>query len=354
VRPHVLVARQDNLGDVLLAGPAVRAVAASAGRLTMLAGPNGRAAAELLPGVDQVLTWRAPWIDPAPEPVRREPVEALIAQVAALEVEQAVILTSYHQSPLPLALLLRLAGVPTIAAISEDYPGALLDVRHRVGDDLHEVERALSLAGTLGYRLPAADNGRLRILRPGQSDQAAAADVPGPYVVLHPGASASARTWPADRHRALAAALAGRGWLVAVTGAPAERPLTALVAAGAPGHALDLGGRLELPALAQILAGAAAVVVGNTGPAHLAAAVGAPVVSLFAPVVPATRWRPWLVPHVLLGDQGAPCAGSRATLCPVPGHPCLAQVGVDAVVAALDRLLAEVAGERRIVEAGRQ
>jgi len=79
-------------------------------------------------------------------------------------------------------------------------------------------------------------------------------------------------------------------------------------------------------------------VVGNTGPAHLAAAVGTPVVSLFAPVVPAARWRPWKVPHLLLGDQGAACAGSRARICPVPGHPCLDGVQVDEVVAAVDRL----------------
>ena len=61
---RVLVARLDNLGDVLLAGPAVRAVRASGAEVTMLCGPNGRAAAELLPGVDEILEFRAPWIDP--------------------------------------------------------------------------------------------------------------------------------------------------------------------------------------------------------------------------------------------------------------------------------------------------
>jgi ADP-heptose:LPS heptosyltransferase len=80
------------------------------------------------------------------------------------------------------------------------------------------------------------------------------------------------------------------------------------------------------------------VVVGNTGPAHLAAAVGTPVVSLFSPVVPAVRWRPWGVAHELLGDQGAACAGSRARVCPVAGHPCLDGVSVGEVVAAVDRL----------------
>lgn len=87
-----------------------------------------------------------------------------------------------------------------------------------------------------------------------------------------------------------------------------------------------------------MLAGAAAVVVANTGPAHLAAAVGTPVVSLFAPVVPAGRWAPYGVPVALLGDQQAPCRGSRARVCPVPGHPCLSSVPSTQVVEAVNRL----------------
>lgn len=88
-----------------------------------------------------------------------------------------------------------------------------------------------------------------------------------------------------------------------------------------------------------MLAGARAVVTGNTGPAHLAAAVGTPVVSLFAPVVPAERWRPYGVPHVLLGDQNAPCADSRARICPVPGHPCLESVTAEDVLAAVEKVM---------------
>ena len=62
----------------------------------------------------------------------------------------------------------------------------------------------------------------------------------------------------------------------------------------------DVGGRTSLAELAEVLASARCVVVGNTGPAHLASAVGTPVVSLYAPTVPAVRWRPWRVPHELL------------------------------------------------------
>ena len=65
----VLVVRSDSAGDVLVTGPAIRAVAAGAERVVLLCGPRGRAAAELLPGVDEIIEWRLPWIDPRPDPV---------------------------------------------------------------------------------------------------------------------------------------------------------------------------------------------------------------------------------------------------------------------------------------------
>ena len=335
--PHVLVARLDSLGDVLLAGPAVRAVAAAAGRVAFLASPRGEAAAALLPGVDEVVCTPAPWIDPEPGPVERADMLALVERLAALRVDQAVILTSFHQSALPLALLLRMAGVPTIAAVSEDYPGSLLDVRHRVPDDIHEVERALSTAATLGYVLPPGDSGRLAV-RLAPSAQRPATAGGGPYVVVHPGASVPARAWAPERHAAFVDALVRTGRTVVVTGAAHERALTARVAGPPRAGVVDWGGRGDFAALAGVLAGADVVVTGNTGPAHLAAAVGTPVVSLFAPTVPAARWRPWGVPTVLLGDQRIACAGCRARRCPVEGHPCLSSVLVTDVVAAVDAL----------------
>jgi ADP-heptose:LPS heptosyltransferase len=155
------------------------------------------------------------------------------------------------------------------------------------------------------------------------------------YVVLHPGASVPARAWPPERCAEAVEALADAGHRVLVTGGPGERGLTAAVAGR---RGVDLGGRTTLAQMAALLDRAAAVVVGNTGPAHLAAAVGTPVVSLFAPVVPAERWAPYGVPTVLLGDQSAPCAGTRARECPVPGHPCLTSVTAQDVVAAVDKL----------------
>ena len=335
--PHVLVARTDSEGDVLLAGPAVRAVAAHAKRVTLLCGPRGEAAARLLPGVDDVVMWRVPWIDPEPPPVAREDVLDLVDRLAALDLDEGLILTSFHQSPLPLALVLRMAGVSRLAATSTDYPGSLLDVRHRIGDDEHEVERSLSLAARLGYELPDGDEGRLAVRREGEHPV-----FRGDGVIVHPGASVPARAWSAQRHRALVGALAERGHAVTVTGGPGETELTRFVAGDDNAHVVDLGGRTTLADLAEVIAGARVLVSGNTGPAHLAAAVGTPVVSLYAPTVPAARWRPWGVPHVLLGDQGIPCAGCRARACPFEDHPCLDVVTVEDVIDAVEALTCEL------------
>jgi ADP-heptose:LPS heptosyltransferase len=343
----VLVARLDNAGDVLLQGPLVRAVAAGADRVVFLAGPAGAEAAALLPGVDEVWTWACPWILGDPPPIDAADLAGLTERVRALAPAEAVISTSFHQSPLPLAMLLRTAGVPRISAISVDYPGSLLDVRHRVDDDLPEPERALSLARAAGFELPPGDDGRLAVRRPLPDARSAlswpsgpdgheSADLAPGYVVLHPGASVPARAWPAGHCADAVEALADAGHRVLVTGGPAERELTAYVAGS---RGVDLGGATTLAEMAAVLDAAAAVVVGNTGPAHLAAAVGTPVVLLFAPVVPATRWAPYGVPSVLLGDQSAPCAGTRARECPVPGHPCLASVTPEDVVAAVEKLV---------------
>jgi len=332
---RTLAVRLDSLGDLLVTGPALRALAATSDHLTLLCGPVGRPAAELLPGVDEVLCWPAPWILADPGPVDPDGVEELRAMVAAGRYDRAVVFTSFHQSALPTALVLRLAGVPWVGAISVDYPGSLLDLRHRVDEDVPEPERALSLAVASGGSLPDGDDGRLAL----RDDVATPPPhLPRPYVVLHPGTSVPARAWPAERFRSAGVQLGEIGYHVVVAGGPGETELTAYVADGPDSDVLDLGGLLDLEELAGVLAGADAVVVGNTGPAHLAAAVGTPVVSLYAPTVPAVRWAPYGVPRVLLGDQEAPCRDTRARTCPVAGHPCLTSVTPHDVVTAVIEL----------------
>jgi ADP-heptose:LPS heptosyltransferase len=327
----LLVARLDNCGDVLLAGPAVRAAALSGRPVHLLCGPRGRAAGELLPGVSSLIEMHAPWIEPDPMPVRRDDAEALVERVRALGVTDAAILVSSHQSPLPLALLLRWAGVRCIAAVSHEHAGSLLDVRVPGDPEVHEVERGLLVTRALG--LPALDDDRLLVdLGP---DEGPLPVPPGrPYVVVHPGSSAPARTLGADQWRDVAHTVSTTHLSVVITGSEEESGLSAAVTGDQP-DVLDLAGTLTWRQLGRVMSSATAVVTGNTGPMHLAAAVGTPVVAAFPPTVPVERWRPWRVPHVILGDQTVPCAHCRSRVCPFDEQMCVSSLRGRHVVEAL-------------------
>ncbi|GGA55261.1 glycosyl transferase [Pseudoclavibacter endophyticus] len=344
---RILAVRLDSDGDVLLTGPAIRALS-RIGTVDLLASPSGAAAARLLPGVDAVLEFDAPWSGLRPPSVDTRAVHSLIERLRDGGYDQAVIFTSFHQSPLPVALLARMAGIPHVVGTSVDYPGSLLDVRLKRSDPPgggHEVEAALEAAVAAGA--PRPDRPRLDVRRPlpPLPDRVPVEVRSRGYVVLHPGASVPARGLRAEHAGSLASALAAAGHAVVLTGGSSERELVAATVERArrecpDATVLDLAGSTDLAGLAAVLEAADCTVVGNTGPAHLSAAVGTPVVSLFSPVVPAERWRPYGVPVRLLGDQGAPCRDSRARECPVPGHPCLSEISGAAVVAAV----AELAG----------
>jgi ADP-heptose:LPS heptosyltransferase len=342
---RTLAVRLDSDGDVLLTSPALRALRAGSARLDLLVSPSGEQAARLLPDLDDILVFDAPWTGTTPSPVSPSAVDHLVAQLRSAAYDDVVIFTSFHQSPLPMALLARLAGAGRISAASEEYPGALLDLRHRrmpLGrPDLggaaggHEVEAMLSLAAAAGFPLPRGDDARLQLAPLGPLTRQELVVEP-PYLVLAPTASVPARSLGESASRRIADRLAADGWTVVVTGAPTGP--TPSVRAVPPGG-VDLVGRTTLAELAQVLAAAACVVTVNSAPGHLAAAVRTPVVSLFAPVVPPERWAPWGVPSEVLGDQLALCRGTRARTCPVPGHPCLDGIDPDDVAAAVARLV---------------
>ena len=229
-------------------------------------------------------------------------------------------------------LLLRLAGIGRIAAVSNDYPGSLLDHRIPGDPDVHEVERALAVVAALGVEVGDPSALRLRV------DVATDTPVAG-RVAVHPGASAPARTLGVARWTEVTATLVAHGYDVVVTGTPGEAERSAAVAAPTR-RAPVIVSPDDLRRLAGELARAAVVVAGNTGPMHLAAALGRPVVTVFAPTVPPDRWKPWGVPHVLLGELDIACAGCRSCTCPLPGQPCTAGVTAPVVCDAVTALAA--------------
>lgn len=340
--PAVLVARLDNCGDVLLAGPTVCAVHEAGRPVVLLCGPKGRPAAEVLPGVDEIVELAAPWIDPDAPNLAPEDAAALADAVRHRGVSDALVLTSSHQSPLPLALLLRWAGVERIAAVSHDHAGALLDARIPGDPDVHEVRRNLLVAAALGFAAPADD--RLAVL---PSRESSASPPTEPTVVVHPGASVPARTLSPARWSDVVKTLAAGGWRVVVTGTEREARIAAAVSGNYP-SVVDLSGGTTFRELGEVIASADAFVGGNTGPLHLAAAVGTPAVAIFPPTVPLARWHPWKVRHAVLGDQAVPCAGCRSRECPLPRQVCLDPVDPAAVADAVGAV-----ARRRPVVVGR-
>jgi len=184
----------------------------------------------------------------------------------------------------------------------------------------------------------------------------------GRHVVVHPGAAAPSRRWPAERFAAVVRHLAGAGHDVVVTGGPAETGLCGAVAAGAVatasggpggptgptgGSVADASGTLDLPALADLVATARLVVCGDTGVAHLATAYGTPSVVLFGPTSP-TAWGPAVdvERHTVLWHGDGTAGGAyRGDPHGTVLDPALARVTVDEVVGAADALLDRV-GQR--------
>lgn len=174
----------------------------------------------------------------------------------------------------------------------------------------------------------------------------AGAGPPAPLVALVPGAHAPARRWPPDRFAELARLVLGRGARVVLLGGAREAALTARVARAAPG-ALDLGGRTDLFDLAAVLSLCDLVVTNDTGPMHLAGAVGTPTVSLWGPSDPAEVRQVGAPDRRVTGPELAckPCYRNvcrrrgTGTLLPDAHEECMRLIEVGDVLDAVERSL---------------
>lgn len=342
---RVLAVRLDNLGDVLVTSPALRAIKESLPdvELTLLASPGGAQVGRLNPFVDRVMEYEAPWMDPwqrlAHDPARER---RAIAAVRARHFDAAVIFTSFRQSPLPAAYLCYLAGVPLRLGATTDGAGSLLTTRHKHVERLiHEAERGLELVGTVGLTASADDlvlrvppaalarvRAQLKILAPRQ----------GPLVVIHPGCTMPARTYPWEQFADVADLLVeALGATVVLTGSADEVPLVEQIRGRMRRPAHSVAGARSLPELCALVASADLVVTNNTGPMHIAAALKTPVVALFALTNPPEQWGPWRVPHRRLSHE-VPCRICYSRVCPTD-HACLREVRPTMVLEAARSLL---------------
>ena len=297
--PGILLLRALGLGDFLTGVPAYRAVRrAFPGHRLVLAAPA--ALAPLVPltsAIDELLATGelqpVPWSGPAPD----------------------IGIDLHGRGPASHQLVTALRPRRLIV-FGGEHAGGFTGPVWRAGE--HEVTRWCRLCAESGI---PADPGDLLLTPPPQAAPA--------FTLLHPGAAAAGRRWPADRFAAVAQRLAANGHVVRITGSAAERDLASRVARQAglpPDHVL--AGQTSLDALVALTAAARLVISGDTGMSHLASAYARPSVTLFGPVPP-SEWGPPRHPrHQVLwaaapGYRGDPHADRT--------DPALRAITVDAV-----------------------
>jgi ADP-heptose:LPS heptosyltransferase len=288
-RPRLVILRALGLGDLLTAVPALRALArAWPGHERMLAAPRA-----LEPLVALIDADGAPAVDRLVGVGELEPLP--------LELRGADIAVNLHGCG-PQSHRVLLAAAPRrVLCFAHSAVAASAEGPAWRADE-HEVARWCRLLGAHGVD---ADPSDLRLDRTAVTGPAWARGA----TIVHPGAASPARRWPAERFAAVARFAHAHGARVAVTGGPGERELAATVAelAGLPGGCVHAG-ETDLAALAGAVAGAARVICGDTGIAHLATALGTPSVVLFGPTAPSAWGPPPSREHIVLwaGRTGDP------------------------------------------------
>jgi len=346
---NVLCVRLDTLGDVLMTTPAIRALRESrpGRRITLLTSPAGVNIARLVPEIDDVMVYEAPWMKATAPRRDSGPEYAMVNRLQQAGFDAAVIFTVYSQNPLPSAMFCYLADIPLRLAHCRENPYQLLTdwILEPEPDKLqrHEVQRQLDLAASVGcrtrdprmsLRIPSGAGDRVAEML-----EEAGVNLAQPWVAVHPGASAASRCYPPEGFADSARQLTGKhGVQIVFTGSRGERGLVERIRREMDAISFSMAGRLDLGELAALLDRAPLLISNNTGPVHMAAALGTPIVDLYALTNP--QHMPWMVPsRVLFHDVS--CKYCYKSVCPEGHHHCLRLVRPEEVVDAALELMRE-------------
>jgi heptosyltransferase III len=220
---------------------------------------------------------------------------------------------------------------------AEHYRGAKLYHGRVPAPDqsAHTVESTMATLQWLGVRRQRAPSLRYEV-HPAEAVRIQEKLKGRPYVVVHPASLMETKRWDARRFGDVARSLTAQGFTIVVTAGPGEQSFTSQVAHDVEGTVLLLS--LTIPELAELIRGARMYIGNDSGPMHLAAAVGTPTVAVWGSS-DSRRWRPWGVDHRVVQNpfECNPCPGYR---CLVATSPlCIESVTVEQVNAAVGELL---------------
>ncbi len=306
---RILCIRPDNMGDLLMTSPALRALKETFGaRITVLTSSMAAGIAGQIQEIDATIVFDVPWVK-AGGAANEQAVFQVVQQLKDNQFDAAVIFTVYSQNPMPAIMLAYLAGIPLRLAYCRENPYQLLTdwvpdtepytvIKHQVRRDLDLVAHIGALPSTeqLSLTIPVdlwpEVKGRLQQqgFNPGK-----------PWLIMHPGVSESKREYPAGLWAsAIDHITAQTGYQVLLTGSAAEAGLTAAIHEQLlyPKQVFPVAGLFTLNEFIVLIEKSPILVSVNTGTIHIAAATGTPVVVLYALTNP--QHTPWQVYNQIL------------------------------------------------------
>ncbi len=324
---NILVKGVNWLGDVVMSLPAIRAIKARfpGSRLTVLTKGNLADLYACEPAVDEVLAYGGGFL----------PFLGLVGRLRRAKFDVAFIFPrSLRASLAPFA-----SRIPRRVGFAGDAGKPVLTDPIERSEKLmtnHRVAYYLEVLRPFG-EVPRAT--APQIVPPAEAKAWAAEQLPGGrWAGINPGATyGKAKQWYPERFVDVGRRLAKRGYRVAVVGGPAEAPLGAQVAGEIGPSAANFAGKTTLPRLAALIERCAVFVTNDTGPMHVAAAVGTPVVAIFGPTDPRTT-RPFGERHAIVQHK-VECSPCLLRECPID-HPCMRDLPVAQVWAACERWIA--------------
>jgi lipopolysaccharide heptosyltransferase II len=303
---NILCIRPDNMGDLVMSGPALRALKHGLNaRITVLTSTMATAVAAFMPEIDEVVTFDLPWIK-TENATGADALADLIVLLRDRKFDGVVIFTVYSQNPLPSALIAYQAGIPKVLAYCRENPYGL--ITDWVVDEepfayiLHQVERDLKLVSKI-CTIHTDKHLNLKVDKtesPNVANQLTqiGLNLDEPWLILHPGVSEIKRQLPENIWIETAVDLIKSGYQIVLTGAAGEKELTSRLKLTIGEGAFDTGGLFSLNQLITLISRAPLLLSVNTGTVHLAAAVGTPVVVLYAQTNP--QHTPWMVRNVVI------------------------------------------------------
>ncbi len=304
---RILCIRPDNMGDILMTTPAIRALKEYFGaHITLLTSRQGSSIAGFIPEIDQTIVADLPWVQTLPDSVGD--MGPVVETLRSGAFDLAAIFTVFSQSSLPSAVLALMAGIPRRLAYSRENPYELLT--HWVPDDepfgpiQHQVCRDLKLVATIGARTPFTELS-LQVPESAQLCLSAKLNRIGiddcmPFMVLHAGTTDLKRQYTTENWVAIGKRVI-RQWKMPVllTGSQKENKMTHPIWK-AIDHPLcyNIAGQLSLDELLSLVGKCRLLITVNSLPLHIASALKKPVVVVYAKTNP--QHTPWKTPHQVL------------------------------------------------------